>query len=196
VSTPRPAREIRPARADLPTIEIHRSPKRRRSASARVNGTGVVVRVPADIDAEEEEVMIQRLVAKVTGRVRAERMGGDAALAARAEVLADRYLDGVRPKEVRWSSRMQYRMGSCSWGTGRIRISQQLASMPGYVLDHVLVHELAHLLVPDHSPSFHALVARHPETERAKGFLEGFSAGQLAAGIPDAAAPPEGSGDR
>ncbi len=185
MTTHRPAYEIRPAQADVPALEIHRSPRRRRSASARAQGTGVVLRLPAGIEVAEEELLIERLVAKVTGRTRAERMGGDAALAARAEVLADHYLDGVRPTEVRWSGRMEQRVGSCSSGSGRIRISRHLASMPRYVLDHVLVHELAHLLVPDHSPAFHELVARHPDTERAKGFLEGFTAGQLAAGIPE-----------
>lgn len=193
MSQQRPAREIRPARADVPTLEIHRSPRRRRSAAARAEGTAVVVRLPAGMELAEERLLIERLVAKVTGRQRAERMGGDDVLTRRAERLADRYLDGVRPSEIMWTGRMEQRLGSCSSGSGRIRISRRLATMPEFVLDYVVVHELAHLLEPNHSPAFHRLVARYPQTTRAQGFLEGYRAGQLAAGIPDPESDP-GSG--
>jgi hypothetical protein len=54
--------------------------------------------------------------------------------------------------------------------------------MPGYVVDYVLLHELAHLLVPDHGPRFWALLEAYPRTERARGYLEGVAA---AARLPD-----------
>ena len=62
--------------------------------------------------------------------------------------------------------------------TGDIRICQDLANMPTFVLDYVIVHELAHLLVPDHSPEFWELVERYPKTERARGYLHGYSHGR------------------
>jgi len=179
-----PARELRPAAGTRPALEIHRSPRRRRSATASADGAAVVVRVPAGLDTDEEERLIERLVRKVTGQQRAAQLGGDAALAARAADLADRYLDGVRATEVRWSARMQRRNGSCQPARGQIAISDRLATMPAFVLDYVLVHELAHLQQPNHSAAFHALVARYPQADRARGYLEGFQAGQLAAGIP------------
>jgi predicted metal-dependent hydrolase len=185
----RPTVEHRPAAGTWPALEIHRSPRRRRSAQAHPDGTAVVVRLPAGLEREEEERLIQSLVHKVTRRAQAQALGGDGALEARAVDLADRYLDGVRPTAVRWSSRMTRLYGSCTPGTGEIRISQQLATAPRWVLDAVLVHELAHLVVADHGPAFHALVARYPQADRARGWLEGFSAGQLAAGRPAPAAP-------
>jgi predicted metal-dependent hydrolase len=48
--------------------------------------------------------------------------------------------------------------------------------MPAWVIDYVLLHELAHLVVPSHNSAFWALVARYPKTERARGYLEGVSA--------------------
>jgi len=47
--------------------------------------------------------------------------------------------------------------------------------MPAWVVDCVLLHELAHLLVARHDPGFWELADRHPRSERAKGFLEGIS---------------------
>jgi len=143
--------------------------------------------------------MVDSLVAKVLRTRAVSEAGGDAALQARADRLADRYLDGVRARSVCWSPRMRHRYGSCTLATGEIRISDRLAAHPDYVVDYVLVHELAHLHVRGHSADFHALVARYPHTERARGYLAGFAAGQAAgtrtvAAAEDGAGPPQGAG--
>ncbi len=52
-----------------------------------------------------------------------------------------------------------------------MRVSSRLAAHPAWVLDYVLVHELAHLLVASHGPEHDALVDRYPYAERARGFL-------------------------
>lgn len=192
----RPALERRPAAPGRPALEIHRSERRRRSAQAYARDGQVVLRLPAGIPAAEEERLIDQLVRKVDGRTRADALGGDQALEDRAAALADRYLDGVRPTSVRWSGRMERRHGSCTPATGEIRISRDLALHPAYVLDYVLVHELAHLEFPGHPPAFHELVARYPHAERARGYLDGYAAGRLASGIPDVDdAPAVGSDD-
>lgn len=61
--------------------------------------------------------------------------------------------------------------GSCTMDDGSIRISSRVASFPSWVLDYLLVHELAHLVVGDHSPAFWAVVNRYPKTEHARGYL-------------------------
>ena len=130
---------------DLP-VEVRRSTRRRKTSEARIEDGRIVVLLPAWLPEEEADAH----VAHLGGRLQRRHRG---------------------PASIEWSDRQRRRWGSCSVGTGRIRISSRLADAPRFVLDYVIVHELAHLAVPDHSPAFHALVARYPRTERAKGWL-------------------------
>ncbi len=180
----RPALEHRPATSTSPPVELHRSPLRRRSGQASLTDGRVVVRVPAGLSEAEEVAMVDSLVGKVLRQRAVAAVGGDRALQARAERLADTYLDGIRATSVRWSPRMQHRYGSCSPSSGDIRISDRLAAHPSFVVDYVLVHELAHLHVSGHSEAFHRLVARFPGTERARGYLAGYEAGLVAGARP------------
>jgi predicted metal-dependent hydrolase len=101
----------------------------------------------------------------------------DASLARRATQLCRQYLGGAaRPRSVRWVDNQQSRWGSCTPARGTIRISHRVGRLPEWVLDYVLIHELAHLLAPGHGRDFWALVAAYPLTERARGFLDGVAA--------------------
>jgi len=76
---------------------------------------------------------------------------------------------------LRWRSigfsDMERLWGSCTFTDGAIRIARRAASLPDWVLDYLLVHELAHLVHSDHGSAFHELENRYPLTERAKGYL-------------------------
>jgi len=56
-------------------------------------------------------------------------------------------------------SRARRRWGSCS-SSGTVRINWRLAMAPDFVRRSVVAHEVAHLVHFDHSPEFHALLAR------------------------------------
>ncbi len=123
------------------------------------------VQAPAGIDADELDRHIEELVGRLERRYQASSVD----LPDRAAVLARRY--GLPlPEQVTWAEQ-RARWGSCTPSTGHIRISTRLAAWPPWVLDYVLVHELAHLVHADHSAPFHALVDRYPKAERARGFL-------------------------
>jgi hypothetical protein len=120
--------------------------------------------------------MLARLQRSETRR-RSPARASDTALLARCRQLSARYLAGkADPASVRWVPPMRTRWASCTPGEGSIRVSDRLKDVPSWVLDYVLVHELAHLLVPGHGADFWALVRSFARTERAIGYLEGLSA--------------------
>jgi predicted metal-dependent hydrolase len=158
------------------TVDVRRSARRRRTVSAYRDGDRTVVLIPARMSRAEERqwvaVMLERL-ARQDARLRPS----DDELLARARELSRRHLGGrARPTSVRWVTNQGSRWGSCTPMDGTVRLSTRLQGMPSWVVDYVLVHELAHLLVPGHGPDFWAEVERYPRTERARGYLEGVSA--------------------
>jgi predicted metal-dependent hydrolase len=159
-----------------PEVEVRRSRRRRRTVSAYREGDRIVVLVPASLSRAEEAHWIERMVARIE-RAERRRTTSDDDLLTRARELNDRYLGGLAtPASVRWVDNQQSRWGSCTPGDRTIRLSARLQGMPQWVVDYVLVHELAHLLEPGHGEGFWAWVDRYPKTERARGYLLGWSA--------------------
>lgn len=148
------------------TVEVVRSAKRRKSVQARFVDGVLRVSIPAWMSRAEEE----RWVAEMVARVERGRSAEAIDLTARAASLAGRY--GLpRPSSITWVGNQESRWGSCTPATGSVRISSRLAGWPSWVLDYVVVHELAHLIESGHGPRFWDLVARYPRAERARGFL-------------------------
>jgi predicted metal-dependent hydrolase len=162
--------------ADDVRVDVRRSAKRTRTVSAYRDGDTIVVMIPARLTRAEEREWVDTMVARVTKAERRRRPTDDALLT-RASVLSDRYLDGkCTPSSVRWVDNQLNRWGSCTPADRTIRLSTRMQGMPSYVVDYVLLHELAHLLIPGHGRDFWSLVERYELTERARGYLEGTSA--------------------
>lgn len=163
-----------------PVIEVRRSQRRRRTVSAYRDGERVVVLIPAQFSRAEEREWVDRMLERLNAREQRAHRTNDGDLAARAQRLAGRYLpdhpSAHRPASVRWVRNQNGRWGSCTPADGTIRLSHRVQEMPEWVVDYVLLHELAHLVVPSHNAEFWALVARYPRSERARGYLEGVSA--------------------
>jgi predicted metal-dependent hydrolase len=167
--------------------------------SARREGDTVVVFIPGWMSKAEErrwvDEMVQRLQ-RSEARKRSPARTSDDALLTRSRQLSRRYLGGkAEPAVVRWVAPMRTRWASCTPSEGTIRVSNRLRDAPAWVLDYVLVHELAHLITPGHDETFWALVRSYPRTERAMGYLQGLSAA-AGLGISGTDGPEEtGSGD-
>ena len=147
-------------------VEVTRSARRRRTVGSRLVGDTLRITIPSWMSAAEEQRWVESLTARYRRRQAADRID----LAERAVTLARRH-DLPRPREIRWVDDMTTRWGSCTPGTGTIRLSSRLARFPDWVVDYVIVHELAHLEHADHSPAFWRLVHRYPRAERAIGYL-------------------------
>ena len=155
-------------------IRVVRSRKRRKTVSATLDRGTLVVRIPAWFSKREEQEWVEKMRERLSRRQVAADLATDQDLVSRAERLNRRFFQGQLDFAIRWVTNQQSRWGSCTPLDGTIRISHVLAGLPEFVLDYVIVHELAHLLVADHSPAFWELVHRYPHTQKAIGFLEGY----------------------
>src|SRR3954454_8670467 len=131
-------------------VEVMRSPRRRRTISAHRVGDRLVVQVPARMSRAEQARWVEQMTRRVlAGEQRAHR--SDDELMTRAQDLSARHLDGrAVAASVRWVDNQVSCWGSCTPADRTIRLSRRLVGMPDYVVDYVLLHELAHLLEPGH----------------------------------------------
>lgn len=170
-------RTVSPAAAQ---VDVRRSARRRRTVSAYRDGERTVVLLPARMSAAEERRWVERMVTRLAERERraaAGRPGSDLELAERARSLAARFVpEAPVPAVVRWVGNQRARWASCTPVDRSIRVSDRVRPMPDWVLDYVLVHELAHFVAPAHDASFWSIVERYPRAERARGYLDGFAA--------------------
>ncbi len=152
-------------------VQIIRSAQRRKTVSARLEDGVLIIRAPAAIRDEELASIIEGLKKRMLKRGQTVPPTEEA-LERRARELNKKYFDGrLSWRSVRYVTNQNSRFGSCTPEDATIRLSHRLASMPVWVRDYVLVHELAHLVEANHGPNFWRLVNRYPLTERARGYL-------------------------
>jgi predicted metal-dependent hydrolase len=147
-------------------VEVVRSKRRRKTVQALHRGDVLRISIPANMSKAEEAHWVSVMTERMRKRARASSVD----LMRRARELCASY-ELQRPVSVRWADNQLARWGSCTPTDGTIRVSSRLAAFPRWVLDYVLVHELAHLSVFGHGAEFDAIVNRYPLAERARGFL-------------------------
>lgn len=152
-------------RTDL-HVDVIRSAKRKKTSQARLRGDVLEVRIPSWFSHHQEA----ETVAHFVQRFERSRSAQTIDLTDRARRLAAA-LDLPQAQHIRWVSNQRDRWGSCTPSHGTIRLSDRMASFPPWVVDYVIVHELAHLLEPNHSERFWSIVGRYELAERARGYL-------------------------
>jgi len=152
--------------SDALRVEVVRSTRRKRSVGARLEHGVVKVTVPSWMSQSEEEDAVREMVRRFERKIATQSVD----LSTRAHDLASAYLLPL-PSSIEWSDKLTAVWGLCTPLTGEIKISSRLVGVPTWVLDYVIVHELAHLVVDDHGPDFWHVVNRYPRAERAIGYL-------------------------
>ena len=158
---------------DDKNIKIIRSKRRRRTISARVIGGEIHVYLPANLPQSEEEKYVNEMVGKLEKRKRRQELNKDGGyLAKRAKEINKIFFNGkLNFESIEYVTNQTSKFGSCSYTKGTIRISDRIADMPSWVIDYIIIHELAHLIEPNHSKNFWDIVNRYKYAERARGYL-------------------------
>ena len=155
-----------PVQAEPFQIEVVRSKKRRRTVSAQMHGDVLRVSIPSWMSKTEEATNVAEMVRRFKRKIATQEVD----LTDRARILAKRY--SLRtPDSIEWAENLTSVWGLCTPSTKTIRMSTRLVGFPSWVLDYVIVHELAHLHVSGHGTDFWEITRRYEKTERAIGYL-------------------------
>lgn len=185
-------------------VVVRRTRRRKTGVAAFWESGRAVIAVPARMSVEDEDYWIPHMVQRLEGHLtapagkRRQPPASDEELMRRCLSLSARYL-GSRavPVSVRWVTNQNGRWGSATCSRKTIRISHQVRGMPEWVLDYVLLHELAHLIHPNHSADFWAELDGYADQEKAKAFLQGasFASSRNLSPVPDEASGEENDED-
>ncbi len=156
-------------------VEVVRSRRRKKTVAARVKDGRLVVYLPAGLRRREEEELIARMRERMERKLLGRELNREKLLQERFNLLNRKFFGGeLQPRSVVFVTNQEKRYGSCTPDKKTIRISHRLANAPLWVLDYVLMHEMAHLIHPDHSRAFWEKVNEYALAERARGFLMGL----------------------
>lgn len=156
----------------ISSIEILRSKKRRRTISARLEKDILVVRAPKNIPESRLQRVVTELKEKIERKQLKEELNKHENLTQRAKEINQQYFENkLSINSITYVTNQNSKFGCCNYRSGSIRISHHISTMPQWVRDYVIIHELAHLAVPDHSKAFWDIVNRYKLAERARGYL-------------------------
>jgi len=150
--------------------------KRVKNVNARLRGSTMLVSAPYGIPPGELDRVIADLARTLVRRRHAREINGAPDLTELSRRVAARFPSPPRFSAVAFSTTQRSRWGSYSGLDGAIRLHAALRTMPAWVLEAVVAHELAHAFHRHHSAAFWALLRSVcPETDRARSFLAGVS---------------------
>lgn len=153
-------------------VKVIRSPDRKKTVQARMVGETLIVYLPLGMHREEERKLIEEMKQKLEKKKLKRHINKDDYLMKRFDEFNNKYFQGkLKVNSIEFVTNQERKNGSCTPANGAIRISHKLLDMPRWVLDYVIMHEMTHLVHPDHSSAFWEKVGEYKYTERARGFL-------------------------
>ena len=153
-------------------VKIIRSRRRSRTVSARIVKDILVVRAPLAISQGHLERIIADFKIKFKRKKLKDELNKRENLSGMAASLNERYFDNaLKISSIEYVTDQRSKFGCCNYTTASIRISHRVSTMPAWVQEYVVLHEMAHLIEPNHSRSFWKIVSRYTLAERARGYL-------------------------
>ncbi|MDD5348136.1 MAG: M48 family metallopeptidase [Candidatus Omnitrophica bacterium] len=153
-------------------VKIVRSRRRRRTVSARLVRDTLEVRAPLLIPQHELARIVADFKVKFERKKIKDELDRKESLLEKAARINEQYFDDkLTVNSIEYVTDQSSKFGCCNYRTGNIRISHRVGLMPAWVRDYVILHEMAHLLVPAHNKEFWDIVSRYKLTERARGYL-------------------------
>ena len=158
------------------TLTVILERKRVKHVNARLRDDTLLVSAPLHMPETVLAPLIADLARKLVRRLRGQAVNAEEDALVLARRVATRFPAPVDIAQVRFVTTQQACWGSYSPTTRTIRLNASLRQMPRWILEYVVVHELAHTVHPNHAPAFWTLVRRvYPKTDQARAFLAGVS---------------------
>jgi len=153
-------------------ITIIRSRRRKKTIQTKYGDGRLWIYLPAGMSTKDEQKWIDQMIER-NERWQQKKFlqKSDTWLWQRAQELNKKYFDGTLDFSIMFVTNQHSRFGSCTSIDKTIRISERVKAMPSWVQDYIIIHELTHLLHPDHSEKFWKKVNLYKYAERAKGYL-------------------------
>lgn len=153
-------------------IKVIRSPDRKKTIQAKMVGQTLQVYLPLGMKPDEERKLIEKMKEKIEKKKQKRQINNDDYLIQKFNEFNIKYFQGkLKVNSLEFVTNQTRVNGSCTPNNGTIRLSHELLKMPKWVLDYVIIHEMTHLVHPNHSKAFWAKVGEYKYTERARGFL-------------------------
>jgi predicted metal-dependent hydrolase len=158
-------------------VTIIRSRRRKKTIQTKYGDGHLWIYLPAGMSPGAEQKWIDRMMERhERWKQKHTTKKSDDWLMQRARELNKKYFDSYLEFSITFVTNQNYRFGSCTSMDRTIRISHRVRTMPLWVQDYIILHELTHLIYPDHSKKFWDKVNQYKYAERAKGYLIGIGA--------------------
>jgi predicted metal-dependent hydrolase len=155
-----------------PQVTVVRSRRRKKTIQTKYANGHLWIYLPAGMSPASETKWIARMIERHNkSEEKHKTRKSDPWLFSHAQELNKKYFNGTLDFSIKFVSNQHSRFGSCTSTDKTIRISERVKTMPQWVQDYIIIHELAHLFYPDHSKKFWDLVNTYKYAERAKGYL-------------------------
>jgi predicted metal-dependent hydrolase len=153
-------------------VKVIRSKKRHKTVCARYSNNVLYVYVPWGIHEEKLKTIISAFKEKIKRNALKKKLNKEKPLKEIAERINKTFFGGkLTISSIEYVTDQTSKFGCCNYQADTIRISHRIAQMPEWVRDYVVLHELAHLIEPNHSKAFWNIVSAYKLSERSRGYL-------------------------